>query len=443
MSAHLVIFSWVYPTCRAAQVAVPVSLLACLLLAAYHALYFGAFFGLLARRPAQSVLWPFSAAALWVSLEFLRTHALSGFPWCLTALSQWKNLPVLQISELTGPYGIGFLVLLANASVAFLWSGTPRLSRSAALALAAATLGSAVLFGVLRLRNFPPPAGPEGKALSVAILQGNIDQYRKWDESYEGDIRTVYESLIDDARTGRPDLIVWPETSVPGWFPNESRYVEWVVESAVRSGTHNLVGAVTSKDGRDFNGAHLVSPRGALLGSYFKIRLVPFGEFVPFKRLLAPWIHVLNELGGFSAGGDLRPLSHPRAAFGVTICYEAVFPALVRSIRKAGAQFLVNITNDGWFLDTSAPEQHLAANVLRAVETRAHVVRAANTGISCIVEPSGRVQGRLDLLARGVLRGRVVPDSLQSPYVRWGDWFAWLCVLISILFLTNPRPRNT
>jgi len=433
MTANAVIFTWIVPTCRAAGVGWAVSLLAGTLLALYHALYFTAFSLLLTKGtdPAgHPGVWPFQAAALWAALEYARTYILSGYPWTLLANTQWRNLPALQVAELTGPYGVSFLVVLANAALALLWSSPIEAKgRLRGFFYPGLVIALALFWGHGRLKLFSRPAFPGTPMLKVAILQGNINQYQKWDEAYEEGIRKTYDGLLETARPSQPDLIVWPETAVPGWFPNEVKYANWIRQEALKTGTYELVGAPTTENKEDYNAAFLISPRGIPVSRYLKIHLVPFGEYVPLRSLLAPWIRVLNEMGNFSAGREETLFQIPGASFGASICFEAAFPGLVRRLRNAGAEFLVNITNDGWFLDTAAPEQHMVANVLRAVENRAYVVRAANTGISCIIEPSGRIQSRTPLLVKTVLLGRVVPSRRLTPYDHWGDAFAWLCLL--------------
>jgi apolipoprotein N-acyltransferase len=433
MIANAVIFYWIVPTCRAAGVSWTVSLLAGALLAFYHALYFTGFSLLMTtgtNPTGHPGAWPFQAAALWVALEYLRAHALSGFPWSLLANTQWRNLPALQIAELAGPYGVSFLVVLANAGLALFWLyPVEAKAKLRGILYPGLVIALALFWGQGRLKLFSRAASTKTPTLKVAILQGNIDQYQKWDDAYEENIRKTYEELLESARSSKPDLIIWPETAVPGWFPNEIKYAHWVRQEALKDGAYELIGAPTTENKRDYNGAFLISPQGIPVNRYLKIHLVPFGEYVPLRPLLAPWIHVLNEMGSFSTGREVTLFQIPKASFGASICFEAIFPDLIRRLRGAGAEFLVNITNDGWFLDTSAPEQHMAANVLRAIENRTCVVRAANTGISCIIEPSGRIQSRTPLLVKTVLLGQVAPSRRLTLYDRRGDAFAWFCLL--------------
>ena len=433
MAANGVIYHWVLTTCSVAHVNPAVGFLAWTALAAYHALYIAAFSYLLVRGtdPARHpIFWTFQAAALWTALEYVRAHVLTGLPWSLLANTQFKNLPVLQVAELAGPYGVSFLIVLVNAGLAvFLSRQGEKKGKLRGLLYPAIVLVGALLWGSMRLEAFSPDVPPEIPTLKVAILQGNIDQYQKWDDAYEQSIRDVYDKLVQTAAESKPDLIVWPETAVPGWFPNEEKYALWIWGEGGKGRTFQVVGAPTSINKNDYNAAFLISPEGVPVNRYLKTHLVPFGEFVPLRFLLAHLIKPLNDMGNFSAGKAPVLFRIPGTAFAVSICYEMIFPDLIRRFHSAGAQFLVNITNDGWFLKSSAPEQHMAANVLRAIENRAAVVRAANTGISCIIEPSGRIQAETTLLTRTVLVGEIVPVYRQTFYDRWGDSFAWLCLV--------------
>jgi apolipoprotein N-acyltransferase len=204
-----------------------------------------------------------------------------------------------------------------------------------------------------------------------------------------------------------------------------------VADLARKAGVPLLVGAVSRQGGKDYNGAFLFSKEGVIVGQYLKQHLVPFGEYVPWRGVLGKMVNVLNALGGFEGGREASVLPGP-APLGVSICFEGIFPGLVRRFPLNGAEILANITNDGWYRHTAAPEQHLASNVLRAVENRRWLVRAANTGISAIIDPKGRLSERSGLLEEAVLRGMVTPIRDLTLYSRFGGWFAWLCLLSAL-----------
>ncbi len=398
--AHGGTLYWIYPTCRAAEVHPAVAMLAWISLATYMALYWG-LFGFLAgvydQNPAPAR--PFLLAATWVALEWVRSSCSTGFPWLLLAYSQWQTPTLIQTAEYGGPYLVSFAVILFNSTAAFLVRDV-KLKRWDLIGRAAPALG--VFFGltawsVFLDRQTVPPAGPD---FSVSIAQGNIDQYQKWDQAYEQDILRVYTDLTDEAAVAGTDLIVWPETAVPGWVPNEGKYVRWVADLAERSSAHLLVGAASRQQNKDYNAVFLFSPTGDLLGQYRKRQLVPFGEVVPFQKILSRWVRVLNELGEFTGSDDWTVFKSPSARFSANICFESLFPDIVRGFVRRGAQVTVNMTNDGWYRDTAAPEQHFVAAVFRAVETRTWVVRAG------IGSPSSGVNSAMSTNSWSSLKSR-------------------------------------
>lgn len=283
--------------------------------------------------------------------------------------------------------------------------------------------------------------------VKIAVVQGNIDQYKKWDSTYEEEIVRSYSTLTSKAETQHPALIVWPETAVPGWIPNDAHYTQWIQEIAKESRAHLLVGAVThQEDNRDYNAAFLFSPNGEILGEYLKRHLVPFGEYIPLRRFLSPFINVVNEVGSISEGPGATLLTLPGATLGVSICFEGLFPRLIAGFAQNGAQILVNITNDGWYRRTAAPEQHFAASVLRAVENRRWVVRAANTGYSGFISPRGEIVAKTNLMEPAVLIGEPVPMNVLTFYSRHGDILVGVCGLFCLggfafLFFKSKRNR--
>jgi apolipoprotein N-acyltransferase len=424
LAANLGTLYWVYPTCRAGGVNVAVSVLALAALSAYCALYWGAF-GAFVRKTAGLRDWarPFIQAAGWTALEVLRGRFLSGFPWLFLGNSQWNVPQHLPLTEIGGPFIVSFMLVLLNGGAALLckkrWK--PALAPLAALiALVAASVALS--------KSYRPP---EGKPLKVALIQGNIDQYKKWDAAYEMDIVNTYTRLTLEASEEKPDLIIWPESSVPGWIPNDPKYLRWLADLAKTVRTPLLIGAVTRARG-DYNAAFLFDAEGKIVGRYRKRHLVPFGETIPFQSVLGRWIPVLNVLGEFDASDDWTVFPGGAA---VDICFESLFPDLVRGFVARGAGFSVNMTNDGWYLDTSAPDQHFASAMFRAVENRTWFLSVANTGVTAFVDPTGRMQGRIPRGEPGIARGTILPDPRGTFYTRHGDLFAWLCAFASLAAL--------
>lgn len=434
---HTASLSWVYPTCRWGGTSAPVALLALVALAGYLAFYWALFAALASRLSVGRGARPVVLAAAWVTVEYLRSHVATGFPWLLVAHSQWNVPKHLSLAQWGGVHAVSFLVILFNATLA---AGIEALIRKPRrwrpFFAGAAVLALLTGLSVALWRRTPSAPG----ALAVAVVQGNIDQYKKWDAVY---VQEIFDAYTDGSRAAfsrRPGLVVWPETAVPGWLPNDGRLLDWVSGLAREGGRFLLVGAPTRDEG-DFNAAFLFRSDGAVAGVYRKRHLVPFGEYVPLRPVLGRLVGVLGALGTFDAGRSAEPLPGP-APLAVSICFEGLFPSLVRAETRAGAHVLVNITNDGWYRNTDAPEQHLAATVFRAVENGRWLVRAANTGISCFVSPRGEIRGRTPLLTEAVTDHTVAPLSHRTPYARWGDVFAVFCALGTMAALLSVALRR-
>ncbi len=400
--AHLFVFAWIWKTFAAAHVGFGIALACWIALAALTGLYEGVFlaaFGLFRSHRWRAVM----AGLVWVGLEIIRSHVMTGFPWALLGHTRAYDIRLIQIAHWTGAEGLSFIIVFVN--VALSQALLARKNRWQPLTAAAALVAVVVGIGAWQLSKADTNVG--ARKIRVAILQGNIDQYQKWDDQYEASIRSTYENLAVQAAAEKPDIIIWPESAVPGWFPNQEQYRMWVSSVARASRAYNIVGAVTSHDHKEYNAAFLIGPDGKTLAEYDKQHMVPFGEYIPFGNFFARWIPYLGQLGAFDAGDSAVIFKIDGIRFSPNICYEAMFSSLVKHSLAPGADAIVNITNDGWFLDTGAPEQHYVANIFRAVENRTPVIRAANTGISAIIDAYGRQQLRSPLLKQGVFRGEI------------------------------------
>ncbi len=432
--AYAGILSWVVVTFLAARQSIVLAVPSLVLLAAYLGLFWGAwtwFIAITSRKlypgntpPAFSIV---STAAAWVALEYIRTHLFTGFPWTLLADTQWRHLYLIQVASITGVYGVSFLIALVNAANA------NALRRSGwAPAWAAVGVLGCILFGANRLRAYAHE--PRQPAYKVALLQGSIDQYQKWDKRYTESIQRTYEELTSLVKVEKPALIVWPETSVPGYLLQDPPLHDWLTHVVARSGTYHIVGAPSLLENKSaYNSAFSLDPKGQIIGQYDKQHLVPFGEVVPLSGLLGRWIQVLNDLGGFTAGSRSPVQPTGIGPAGINICYEAIFPNLVRQSVRQGATFIVNLTNDGWYLRTAAPYQHFIPNVFRAVENDRWVLRADNTGVSAIIDPTGQVQVHTSIFVPTAITGMATPRHTMTFYTLYGDVFAWLCLGFCIL----------
>ena len=427
----------------------PVSVFFLIVLTAYLALYFSAFAFLL-RWAAGKIDVPETlfAPPLWVSLEYLRGILFSGFPWGLLGYSQFLTLPMVQISDITGIYGVSFIIVLVNVSLyrtvaaSFDYGWKPALKEFLAAGIILVMTG---LYGQWRLIDLEKK-GKDEKSFLVALVQGNIRQDIKWDPQFQEETVKIYTELTHQVKSQHPDLIIWPETATPFFFQDSFPFQSRILELSRQMGVPLLFGAPAfDRDGakiKYFNSAFLISPEKKILGRYDKVHLVPFGEYAPLAGILGFTRDIIGAIGDFTPGEGIHNLTLPWGKFGVLICYEAIFPDLTRRFVEQGAQFLVNITNDAWFGRTAAPYQHLSMATLRAVENRVSIARAANTGISAVIDSGGRVLQSTDLFTREILSGKIIINKSRTFYTEFGDLFTYLCVGFTVLFLIFIRRKG-
>jgi len=405
-----------------------------ILLSCYLALYFGAFGFLYALTRKHTGLSPVLFAPLyWVSLELARNYALTGFPWNLLGYSQHGFLHVIQVADITAVYGVSALIVGVNAALAEIYLAVKRgdkpgrgwyVSTAAAAAVFIAVIG----YGHYRLTN---PAG-DGKTLKVALIQGNIDQMVKWDDQFRLKIFGTYRDITMTAAKAHPDLIIWPETAVP-FSLEDPAGMDMLDEVARSAGTDLMTGIASfTMTGGGYvgrNSAILLSPSKGAIGRYDKLHLVPFGEYVPLQKLL-PFVRKMTAgIGDFVPGSGPNLMGDKDWKFGTAVCYEVIFPELVREFPDEGADFLVSITNDAWFGKSAAPYQHFDMAGFRAVENRRALVRAANTGITGVILPDGTVSAKTDIFTEGYVIRDIPLIKEKTFYTRHGDVFAYLCLL--------------
>ena len=426
----------------------PVSLVLTLVLSSYLALFIGVPFYLGRRAQEAGIPLSVSLPLLWVAGELLRSFLLTGFPWASLGYTQYRTLPLIQIADLTGVYGLSFLIVLGNVALLRLavWvrarNGVSFPFRETAILLL--LLAMTVGYGFFRL-NQPE----EGKKVRVALAQGNIPPDVKWDPAFQETTVATYERLSRQVLAGSIDLLVWPESALPFFYQTEEQYAARVQRLARELQCSLVVGSPAfRRDGdslRYMNSAFLLGPTGETLGRGDKYHLVPFGEYVPLAKLF-PFVHKLVVgIGDFSPGEAITPLAAPFGKLGVLICYEGIFPEISREFARKGAQLLVIVTNDAWYGRSSAPYQHFSMAVFRAVENRVPLVRAANTGITALIDSRGHIQGMTGLFREALLTGEVRLGNGNTLYSRIGDLFAWLCLLGGVLVVVKiwlNRPDN-
>ncbi len=377
----------------------------------------------------QIILLP----VMWVALEFARNYIpCNGFPWSNVAMSQYKILPAIQIVDIVGVYGLIFAMVFVNQYFAELilklrkeeitnfWAKTVVTTLLAALILG---------YGIYRLYTIPK-SFPSAPTVKIGMIQGNIEQEEKWDKTKARKNLDVHREAAAKLRDVPVDLIVWPEASYPNTLSTQMASIPpqilGLTEMEMTRQPYTLMGAVSEEPSGNFhNSAFLFDAHGRIEGQYHKAHLVPFGEYVPYKKLLFFAKKLTSPIGNFIEGTSYDPLVFDDHRVGILICYEDVFPEISRKTTLAGAEFLANITNDAWYGVSSAPYQHLALSVFRAVENRRFLIRATNSGVSAVVDPWGRIQMESQIFERSMMVASIAMLHLISPYTRLGNWFAW------------------
>jgi len=389
----------------------------------------------------------FIVPVLWVTLEFIRSYALTGFPWALLGYSQYKFLPLIQIADITGVYGVSFLISALNGmifDVAIYWpkkvSEMPLFARwplTVGILIYMLIMIASLVYGTWGLKS-----GESEQKIRVGVIQGNIEQDKKWDPGFREEVMKTYKRLSINASTASPDLIVWPETALPFIFDYDRVPTKQFLAFQRELGIYLLFGSVRVKEIKASrpllaNSAILLSPKGDITSIYDKIHLVPYGEYIPLKRLFPYLRKIVPAIGDFESGKEYTIMDTPFAKIGPLICYEIIFPGLVRKFVDKGADVLVTITNDAWFGKTSAPYQHFTMAVFRAIENRTPVVRAANTGISGFIDTKGRIKKKSDIFVKTTLIDDISIGYRRSFYTKFGDLFAFLCIITFVLLIAN------
>jgi apolipoprotein N-acyltransferase len=383
-----------------------------------------------------------------------------GLPWALLGHSQHAYGHIIQIASITGAYGVSFLLVLVNATLtaailAFFYRqkrekpqafNPPSRKGAISLAIAAAVLTcGTLLYGQM---IFSKPT--VGTRIKVSVVQGNIEQAKKWDSKYENYIMQIYTDLSKKASEERPALIIWPETATPGYILKKFDILKKMISLIRQTGTYYLIGSAEypkfektlfnpEKGG---NTALFFSPQGKVLGQYLKVHLVPFGEYIPYDGII-PWpkFIVSNEnKPSLMPGKEFKLFNLDGTMFGVVICWETLFPGLIRQFVKKGATIIINITNEAWFGESAYSYQILAINIFRAVENRVSLARAGNTGISCFIDPFGRMIGKVkinnkDIFVRGYLTKDIPLSQGKTFYTMYGDIFSYFCIIITSLII--------
>ncbi len=371
----------------------------------------------------------------WVSLEYILSFFLTGFPWNLMGYSQVHFILLIQISTLTGVYGVSFVIILLNTSIAF----TLKSRNLKWLLPSTALISFSLIFGLLELKK----DFKEEKPIKTAVIQGNTSM----DEDLIGDELLLerklrdYIELTEKAMESKAKLIIWPETSVPILFRYDPRK-DIIQNLSSRNNLFILVSFTDWREGKFYNSVFMISPDHSISSVYDKTHLVPFGEYVPFKKILSFFESITKEVGEYTPGNSLVLHMVNGIRFGSPICYEIIFPDLVRRFVKEGAQFLATVSNDGWFGKSDAPYQHFYIAVMRCVENRRYLLRATSTGVSGIIDPFGRVIHKIEMGQMDFASAEIYPINYKTFYSKHGDLFAKFCLTISAIFFILSLGRR-
>lgn len=428
------------------------------LFAAYLALCIAGF-SLLTGLWNNPLVYILMVPVSYTAAEYIRSFLFTGIPWELLGYSQFNRLYLIQMSDIFGVYGVSFLIVLTNAvisSVSLYLIGniperkvrlhvagqpcTPEIPKRLAVAapiLLILILGMVCFYGKWRT-DLTDRQIAASRSVTATIVQGNIDQDKKWDPAFQAGTVQKYIRLSLSAESRKPDLVVWPETAAPFYFLHNVKLTDMILDGIYGIRANFLFGSPSFvRDGEQidyYNSAYLIDRNGEVAGKYDKVHLVPFGEYVPLKKWL-PFIgKMVENVGDFSAGRQGNTIRTDTCCLGMLICYEIIFPNLAVAMAANHADLLVNITNDAWYGTTSAPYQHFSMSVFRAVENKRSLIRSANTGISGFIDPAGRVLGKTALFRDAVLTRSVPILKEKTLYTRYGDLFADVCLGITAMF---------
>ena len=379
--------------------------------------------------------------------EYMQSVGTFAFPWARLFVGQTGNVYVLQSASLFGSYFITFIMVLVNALVAFALVNVGKNNKkSAALVAVAVVIFSLnMLFGFVRVNTF---AKAEHKTVSAVILQGNIPSGQKW--SPDADERRVYLDLAKKAASYDADIAVMPETAFPVTLKTEDDYVSAyeaaLMEISYVTDAQLFAGAFFEKDDKSYNSVFVFSPDGEVSPPYNKHSIVPFGEFLPYRNIIEKLVPSLSKINMLSTdierGESFSPVETQVGRAACLVCFDSIFPENARKQIKGGGEFIVVATNDSWYKTSSALYQHADHAIMRAVENGVPVFRCANTGISRIIDPFGRIKAQTKANERCVLYGEAEIYEIKTLYTKLGDIIIPLCAVLIAAFLIMGIVKN-
>jgi apolipoprotein N-acyltransferase len=432
----LLLMWWIVRLLPASGVTVSWLMIPSLIILTLYLSLYPAFFCLLliALSRGKAIAGFFLAPSLWILLELVRSRGELAFPWGVIGYGLARHVNFIQSAAWVGLFGVSFLAVLANAffGAALLARNKPK--RVGLLLLGVMLVAGMGLYGWKTVSKYSLPAGSDG--VSVAVIQPNVSLELKWKPEFQDSTFLLIERLARIAVSGGAELIVFPETCAPVYIRHDKGVMRRLQFLAREVDTPIYIGFLDMR--RDdphmevdvYNSSGLFTPDGRLQ-TYNKSHLLPFGEELPLSWKFRGLRKINFGQSNFMRGDPSPPIQSPVGELGPLICFESIFPELSRKFVRDGADLLVNITNDGWFGPTPGPFQHAEMSIFRAVENRRYLVRSANTGVSMVVDPVGRVVNSIEMDKEGMLIEKLALVDAETFYTRFGEWPV---LIVSVLF---------
>lgn len=396
----------------------------------YLGLYFAVWSGFinLVQKKFVSCVIILFAPFLWMLLEYVRTYLLTGFGWNLIGYSQTPFLYFIQIADIFSVYGVSFVVVLINTLIFCCIKEKKVLP----LIVAIIVFLSVISYGFIRIKYLNVNTDDE---IVIGVIQPNVDQYKKWSLKHKESIIEEIKSSAKTFEDKNVDIMVYPETVMPGFFGEAD--IETLIKDVSSFAKINLIGIPCDEGENSYNSIFAFDSKANVIDKHYKTHLVIFGEFIPFRKLLAKFFSIFNSLGDFSKGEKMNVFNYGNICIGSSICSENFFPGLSKQLVNNGAKILTNHTNDAWFLDSAAPYQHFSMDIFRSIENRKYMIVCANTGISAVIDLTGRVIQKTQLNENVNFSCSVCQNSYQTVYDKFGNvlFYIGLVVVILIFFM--------
>lgn len=398
----------------------------------YFSIYFivwAIVFYLSKNKISNKFLFSIFVAGIWTILDFAKAYVLTGLSWTLLAYTQASFLYLIQIGDIFGIYIISFIIVLINMLIYF----SVKEKKTIYLKVALITLILLCGYGYLRINSLDVE---KGKKFSVGVIQPNIEQKKKWEDKYKGEIISSIEKLVNENfKNKNLDIMVYPETMLPGYFRKDSE-IKNFVRNISRFGKINLIGGIDLRFNiKKQNSVFVTSEEGEMIDKYNKNHLIIFGEYLPFEFILSKFLTNLNTTGEMVKEEHAKIIKLPNLKIGINICSENYYPGLSRKLALLGAEIFTTHVNDSWFDGTSTIDQHFILNIFRALENRKYLIVASNTGISGVISPTGKVIRRTKNQEQICFEEKIYSNNYITIYDKIGDLFVYLCMAYAVIIL--------